>query len=146
MTLPFRSFGAVLLCVVSVLAGCTGVASDGPTPSAQSAGAGGPTAPLPPNYRQLMARYILARNPYVIRDVKISKPYEVWGGLFRGGSYECACVVIFRDNPFGIIVSDNWVLYIENGQVRGPLRAGAEGCRSENLSPFTELKASIVKR
>ena len=48
-------------------------------------GAVSPAARLPVNYRQLMAQYIQAHNRYVIRDAMISRPYERWGGLLRGG-------------------------------------------------------------
>src|SRR4051812_38406670 len=76
-----------------------------------------PAAQWPVNYRQLMARHILADNRYVIRDAKITKPYEKWGGLLHGGSFSAVCVAIFRDNPFGIVVRDNWVLTIKNGRI-----------------------------
>jgi hypothetical protein len=106
--------------------------SGGGTKGARSA-----EARLPANYRQLMAQYIQAHNPYVIRDAKISKPYEKYGGLFRGGTIPAVCVAIFRDNPFGIVVRDNWVMTIENGRV-SPLQLGLDTC--SDLSPFTELK------
>jgi hypothetical protein len=96
-----------------------------------------PAARLPANYRQLFAEYIRTHNRYVVRDAKITKPYEKWGGLLRGGSYAVVCVAIFRDNPFGIVVRDNWVLTIENGKPH-ELALGMDTCA--DLSPFTELK------
>jgi hypothetical protein len=94
-------------------------------------------ARLPANYRQLMAQYVRARNRYAVRDAMISKPYEKYGGLFRGGTYAAVCIAIFRDNPFGIVVRDNWVLTFENGQVH-ELALGLDRC--SDLSAFTELK------
>jgi hypothetical protein len=64
--------------------------------------AASPASRLPANYRQLMAQYMRTHNRYVVRDAKISKPYEKYGGLFRGGTYAAVCVAIFRDNPFGM--------------------------------------------
>ena len=95
-----------------------------------------PMSRLPANYRQLMAQYMRGHNRYAVRDAKISKPYEKYGGLFRGGSSAAVCVAIFRDNPLGIIVRDNWVLTFENGQVK-ELAYGLEKC--SDFSAFTEL-------
>jgi hypothetical protein len=96
-----------------------------------------PAARLPANYRQLMAQYIRTHNRYVVRDAMISKPYEKYGGLLRGGTYAAVCIAIFRDNPFGIVVRDNWVLTFENGHPH-ELALGLDRC--SDLSAFTELK------
>jgi hypothetical protein len=84
-----------------------------------------------------MAQYIRAHNRYVIRDAKISKPYEGYAGFLQVGSVPAVCVAIFRDNPFGIVVRDNWAMTIENGQVK-EIPIGLATC--SDLSPFTELK------
>jgi hypothetical protein len=99
--------------------------------------AASPASRLPANYRQLMAQYMRTHNRYVVRDAKISTPYEKYGGLFRGGTYAAVCVAIFRDNPFGVVVRDNRVLTFENGQVK-ELALGLDTC--SDLSAFTELK------
>jgi hypothetical protein len=92
---------------------------------------------LPANYRQLVAQYVRARNPYVIRDAKITKPSENFGGLLRlVRSVSAVCVVVFRDNPFGIVVHDNWVMTVENGKVE-EIPIGLGSC--SDLSPFPEL-------
>jgi hypothetical protein len=92
---------------------------------------------LPANYRQLMAQYVRTYNRYVIRDAKITKPFAGFGGLLRGfRSVPAACVVVFRDNPLGIIVRDNWVMTIENGKVE-EIPIGFATC--SDLSPFPEL-------
>ncbi len=93
-------------------------------------------ARLPADYRRSIAQYIWARNRYVVRDAKISKPYERYGGLFRGGTFTAICVAIFRDNPFGIVVRDNWVVRFEQGQVN-QVAMGMESY--SDLSPFPEL-------
>jgi hypothetical protein len=95
-------------------------------------------ARLPANYRLLMANYLRTHNPYPIKDAMITPPYEKFGGLFRGGTFPAVCVAIFRNNPFGIVVRDNWVLTIENGQVKKS-SLGLEQCAP--LSPFNELKS-----
>jgi hypothetical protein len=73
---------------------------------------------LPPNYRQLFAQYIRARNPYVVRDAKITKPYTKWGGIFSGGTFAVVCVAVFRDNPFGILVPEHWIMTVDQGRVK----------------------------
>jgi hypothetical protein len=95
-----------------------------------------PAARLPSDYRRSIAQYIRARNRYVVRDAKISQPYERYGGLLRGGAFTAVCVAVFRDNPFGIVVRDNWVLTFEEGQIK-QLAMGMESC--SDLSPFPEL-------
>lgn len=94
-------------------------------------------ARLPTNYRQLIAQYIRARNQYIIRDAKITAPYERFGGILRGGTISAVCVAIFRDNPFGILVRDNHVFMFEKGNLM-PIGLGMESC--SDLSPFIELK------
>jgi hypothetical protein len=94
-------------------------------------------ARLPPDYRHLMAQYIRTHNRYILRDAMISRPYERFGGLFRGGTFVAVCIAVFRDNPFGIVVRDNWVLTVDNGQVK-QVGKGLETC--SNLSTFSELK------
>jgi hypothetical protein len=91
---------------------------------------------LPADYRRSIAQYIRAHNRYVVRDAKISQPYERYGGLFRGGTFTAVCVAVFRDNPFGIVVRDNWVLAFEQGQIK-QVAMGMESC--SDLSPFPEL-------
>ena len=91
----------------------------------------------PANYRQLIAQYILARNRYIIRDAKITAPYERFGGIFKGGTIPAVCVAIFRDNPFGIVVRDNHVFTFKKGNLE-PIGMGMESC--SDLSPFIELK------
>jgi hypothetical protein len=45
-------------------------------------------------------------------------------------------VVVYRDNPFGIVVPDNWVMTIENGRVAEiPILAP-----QPEMFPFPELK------
>jgi hypothetical protein len=96
-----------------------------------------PAARLPADYRQAMAQFIREHSRYVIRDAMISKPYEKYGGILRGGTYAAVCVAVSRDNPFGIVVRDFWVLTIENGRVH-ELALGLDKCA--DLSAFTELK------
>lgn len=101
-----------------------------------------PKSPLPPNYRSLIAEYLRARNHYVVRDAKMTAPYERWGGLFRGGTFTAICVAVFRDNPFGIVVRDNWVVAFEDTRVR-PVALGTERC--EPLMPFPELMRALAR-
>jgi hypothetical protein len=99
--------------------------------------------PLPANYRQVIAAYIASRDHHVVRDAKITKPYERWGGLFKGGTFTAVCVAVFRDNPFGIVVRDNWVVSYQGGEIK-PIAMGMESC--SDLSPFPELIKAIAAR
>ena len=95
------------------------------------------TSGLPANYRELMADYVRRNNRYVIRDAKITKPSQDYGGVLRlFRSITAVCVVVFRDNMLGIVVPDNWVLTIENGKVED-IPIGFGSC--SDLYPFPEL-------
>ncbi|MGA8494533.1 MAG: hypothetical protein WB764_03570 [Xanthobacteraceae bacterium] len=98
------------------------------------------TTRLPNNYRELMAAYILSHNRYVIRDARMTPPYEKSRGLFRAGTMPAVCIAIYRDNPLGIVVRDNRVLTWEDGQLR-EVALGMDQCT--DLSPFIELKRSL---
>jgi hypothetical protein len=111
-----------------------------PTPSVDPKEIASATAGLPNNYRELMAAYILSHNRYVIRDAKVTPPYQKSRGLFRGGTMPAVCIAIYRDNPLGILVRDNRVLTWENGQLR-EAELGMDSCT--DLSPFIELKRSL---
>ena len=102
------------------------------------------SAVLPPaNYRQLIAAYVSADNRYTVRDAKITKPYERWGGLLKGGTVTVICVAVFRDNPLGIVVRDNWVFRFEGGEIK-PTALGMDQC--SDLAPFPELMTAIAAR
>jgi hypothetical protein len=133
------AFSAISLSIVALLLG--GCASDemhrplwsthtDPEETREAA------AQLPPNYRQLMAQYICLHTRYVIRDAKITPPYKRYGGILHGGTIPAVCIAIYRDNPFGVLVRDNHVLSVENGQVQ-EIAMGIESCTE--LSAFTEL-------
>ncbi|MGY3030940.1 hypothetical protein ACVIIV_000110 [Bradyrhizobium sp. USDA 4354] len=103
--------------------------------------AASPTSSLPRDYRVRIADYIRDRNRHVVRDAKITAPYERWGGLFKGGTFTALCVAIFRDNPFGIVVRDNYVFDFDGDRVR-PVAMGMERC--EPLTPFPELMRALA--
>lgn len=107
-------------------------------PAANAKGGAGAAARLPANYRVQIAQYIKARNPYVTRDAKITKPYPSGGGLFSTGTSPTVCVAVYRDNPIGIVVRDNWAFSLANGQVKRT-ELGMDSC--SDLYPFSELKA-----
>jgi len=100
-------------------------------------------APPPANYRQLIAAYMSADNRYTVRDAKITPPYDRWGGLLKGGTVTVVCVAVFRDNPLGIVVRDNWVFGFEGGQIK-PTTLGMDRC--SDLAPFPELMKTIAAR
>jgi hypothetical protein len=98
------------------------------------------TTRLPNNYRELIAAYILSHNRYVIRDARITPPYEKSRGLLRDGTMPAVCIAIYRDNPLGVVVRDNRILTWEDGQLR-EVEHGMDSCT--DLSPFIELKRSL---
>jgi len=98
---------------------------------------------MPANYREYVATYLAHRNRYVVRDAKITNPYEKSGGLFRGRKFAAVCVAVFRDNPLGIVVRDNWTFENDDGQIR-PVELGMDQC--EPLYPFPELMKALVSR
>lgn len=57
----------------------------------------------------------------LMRDAKITPPYERYGGLFRGGTMPAVCVALYRDNPLGILVMDTLVFAYEDGKMRNIL-------------------------
>ncbi|HTO61034.1 MAG TPA: hypothetical protein VMM15_07240 [Bradyrhizobium sp.] len=99
------------------------------------------SAKMPGNYRALVAEQIRTYYRYrnLMRDAKITPPYERYGGLFRGGTMPAVCVALYRDNPFGILVRDTLVFAYEDGKMQNIL-PGTESC--SDLSEFTELKRS----
>lgn len=88
-----------------------------------------------------MAEQIRAfyRYRHVLRDAKITPPYQRYGGLLRGGTMPAVCVALYRANAFGIVVRDNLVFAYRDGEMRSIL-LGTESC--SDLSDFTELKRS----
>jgi hypothetical protein len=139
MTQPSVSFRVVLLCVVSVLAGCTSVPSEGLAQSGTKS-VGALTAKLPPNYRQLMANYIRDTwiSNYPIRSGKISQPHARPAGLFSSSVVSAVCAVVFRDNPLGQTVTENYVMTIEDGRVGLLPNISVDSC--PGYSTFHELR------
>ena len=126
----------LILWIASACLGSNGALAQG-QPNDGKQGPASAASRLPANYRHLVAQYILAHNRYVIRGAMISAAYNKSGGFFQGGTIPAVCVAIYRDNPFGIVVRDNWVLTVQNGRVQD-LAIGFDAC--SGLSPFNELK------
>ena len=102
-------------------------------------------ARLPSNYRVLMAQYIVTHGEG-IHDGFISKPYERYGGLFRGGTDPTICAVVLEDTLFGPRWH-LWPLTIINGQVEtsepGTIETFANPNPCNDRLPFPELRALI---
>jgi hypothetical protein len=41
----------------------------------------------------------------------------MWAGLLAGGNLPGVCAVIFRENPFGMVVRDTWQITFKNGAI-----------------------------
>ena len=70
---------------------------------------------VPSDYRKRAAQIIKSRTNYRIRDGRISRPSVMWAGLLAGGNLPGVCAVIFRENPFGMVVRDTWQITFKNG-------------------------------
>ena len=94
---------------------------------------------LPGNYRQLMAQYVIATwiSRFPIRGGKISQPHARAAGLFSNRAVPAVCVIAFRDNPLGQIVTENYIMTIEEGRVGLLPTIDAESC--PGFSTFHEL-------
>jgi hypothetical protein len=85
--------------------------------------------------RYITATYIVPRLRFPIRGAKISQPHARSGGLFSSSAVPAVCVILFRDNPLGMVVDENWVVTIENGHVRQLPTINVAAC----YSTFHEL-------
>jgi hypothetical protein len=95
------------------------------------------SARLPANYRTLMARYLRDNFPYRILDARITPIYERWGGILRGGSFACVCVVVLYNDKFFGRSAQALVLTMDKGRVTHWAK-GIESCSP--LRPFPELR------
>jgi hypothetical protein len=100
------------------------------------------------NYRQMFAQFVAAyartKPTFVIHDAFISKPFDKWGGLFRGGTMTTVCVQVMVENKllFGHVSDSYFFLTVKDGQV-DDLAVGTDSCK--DLSPFPELM-QLIKR
>ena len=104
-------------------------------------------ARFPPNYRAMMARYILTHSRRPIRDVFISKLYERYGGILHGGgTVPMACVLVNTDTMFGP-GTFVWPLTIIDGKVEKFEPAIAETFNNacNKNAPFTEVKKALKR-
>jgi hypothetical protein len=147
---------AVLAAGVVTLAACAGDIGPGP----QLATAGNATkdnstkdaahgGPLPANYRQMFAEYVAAyartKPNFAIHDAFISKPFDKWGGLFRGGTMTTVCVQVMVENKLlfpGHDASSDFFMTVKDGQV-DDLAPETGPC--SDLSPFPELLQLIQR-
>ena len=69
------------------------------------------------DYRKRAAQIIKSRTNYRIRDGRISRPSVMWAGLLASGNLPGVCAVIFRENPFGMVVRETWQITFKNGAI-----------------------------
>jgi hypothetical protein len=127
----------VLICCALAIS-----ALDGAVPIASAQDNKSAAQGLPANYRQMMAKYItdtyiVPRLRFPIRDVKISQPHARSGGLFSSSVVPAVCVILYRDNPLGQIVDENFVMTVEKGRVRQLPTINVDSC--PGYSKFHEL-------
>jgi hypothetical protein len=109
----YRNLNVLLFCSV-VMSACAGQSKE-PLPQFN------PTyEEFPANYRTLIARYLLAQS--YAGDLKtntamISKPFERWGGLLRGGTIPTVCVSMENTNLLGMTGKGYFLFVFLNGQV-----------------------------
>jgi hypothetical protein len=107
-----RSFGAVVF-GVTLLAGCTTGPGEGGSQSRSES--------MPPNYRALIAQYILSREPFdkkQLSTAQISKPYAKWGGLLGDPPIPTVCVSLDTCNMLGMCGVGYLQFTVTNGQIR----------------------------
>jgi hypothetical protein len=97
-------------------------------------------ARMPPNYRTLIANYMLSRGypKEMLDSAKISAPFSKWGGLLRGGTIPTVCVAVMAHS----LVDPTpryWNIFfsVEEGQVH-KLAPGLDQCPP--FSPFSEVR------
>ena len=99
---------------------------------------------MPPNYRALIAHYMLTRMPIPknqLKTAKISQPYAKWGGLIRGGTIPAVCVSIETKNMLAMHFTGYFLFTVENGQARR-LGEGSNALidKCPPFSPFHEVR------
>jgi hypothetical protein len=134
---PIVPFGFSRLCTLALGAIIvTGVS--------QSAALAQNSARMPPNYRTLIAHYMLTRMPIPkdqLRTAMISQPYAKWAGLIRGGTMPAVCVSIETKNMLAMHFTGYFLFTVENGQARR-LGEGSNALidKCPPFSPFYEVR------
>jgi hypothetical protein len=72
---------------------------------------------VPGNYRQLVARKLVASVNWKIHKVRVSRPYRQWMGLIQGGMRSIVCAEVYRDTLFGPGGRDIWLFTFQDGRV-----------------------------
>jgi hypothetical protein len=107
-----------------------------------------PGRPLPADYRQMFAQYVVAyartKRTLVIHDAFISKPFDRPGNLLRGSTMTAVCVRVIVENKllFGHISPSDFFMTVKDGQV-DDLSVETDPCT--DLSPFPELMQLIQR-
>ena len=99
---------------------------------------------MPPNYRALVARYMLTQTDYdraTLNTAKISKPFNQPGGFFGGDPIPTVCVSIYTKNMLGMAFTGHILFTVRNGQA---VRQKSESAILADqtcgpFSPFTEV-------
>ena len=135
-----RALGGVAMVAVvaAVLGGCATAPSDS-------------AALAPPrNYKQLVAAKLrqMEDDPSAIQYAGITRPQQMFVGLFAGGTRPAVCVQVERPNIFGMRAAWYYRFYFENGKVDGHkmmptsiLEQAMARCQSP-LTPITDLVRS----
>jgi hypothetical protein len=134
----FRSFCAALLCAVSLAAGLAVVPNEVVAQSKPGAVA------MPSNYRELIARYMLAMKELdqkTLRTAKISRPYAKSAGIFGGAPIPTVCVSIWTSNMLGMQFTGYFQFTIRNGRAeRLPTANAIFSAECGAFSPFYEVR------
>ena len=72
---------------------------------------------VPANYRQLVARKLVASVNWKIQKVRVSRPYQQWMGLISGGTRQVVCAEVHRDTLFGPGGRDIWLFTFQDGRI-----------------------------
>lgn len=137
MKLFSRTLGWLPLSVIAVVAGMALEAGGALSQSKTS------VTTMPPNYRALVARYVLTQlnlDRPTLNTAMISQPFGKWGGLFRGGTIPTVCVSIDTKNMLGMAFKGYFLFTIENGRAERLEAGNALVDTCPGMSPFYEVK------
>jgi hypothetical protein len=136
-----RKLGTVLLAFAWALAGCVVDPGDGMGRSSRSN-----SVRMPPNYRVLIAQYMLTHEPFdkkVLSTAKISEPRIVGGGLFGSDPMPVVCVSIYTSNMLGMHFTGYLEYTILNG--RAVRLKGGTAIISETCGKFSQFREVMTR-
>lgn len=98
---------------------------------------------VPPAYREIVKEYVRStfKDPYSIKDARISEPTSVFVGLVNGGHVPGVCVAMNAKNGFGGYTGTKVYSVAFSGSsvmmMHEPIN---NSCQGVTLSPYPEIE------